>query len=208
VGFEEAISVRMLYNPPGIGSLPEVTIPKGASKVDYRLNANATAEARTWKIAVTASANVSGGPAWVSSQLANLEVAPAFLLGKISMTTTERGKPARVVCKLDQKTPFAGKAKVKLLGLPVGANAPDIQITKEDKEAIFLVTTDASTPTGLHKGLFCAVTIHREPEDISQNIGSGGVLRVDAPKLSVADAKVAESVKAPAAEKKAPNKSK
>ncbi len=207
-GFEESISVKMLYNPPGIGSLPDVTIPKGANSVEYRMNATAGAETRTWKIAVTASANLPGGPAWVSSQLANLEVAPAFLLGKIRMAATERGKPVKVVCKLDQKTPFPGKATIKLLGLPVGATAADTQITKDDQEAGFLVTTDASTPTGLHKGLFCVATIHRAAEEISQNMGGSGVLRVDAPKLKIADARASEQAPPPVAEKKSLLKSK
>lgn len=207
-GFDEPINVRMLYNPPGVGSLPDVTIPKGANSVEYHLNASVGAETRIWKIAVTASAKVSGGPAWISSQLANLEVAPAFLLGKIDMTTIEQGKPARVVCKLDQKTPFAGKATVKLLGLPAGATATEAQISKDDKEAVFMVTTAANTPTGFHKGLFCAVSIHQSDEIISQNMGSGGVLRVDAPKMKVADAKVSDKTSPSVVDKKSPIKSK
>src|SRR5258708_13259619 len=147
-GFDEPITVKMLFNPPGVGSQPDVTIPKGANSVIYRLNANANADLRSWKIAVAASAKVQGATVWVSSQLAKLDIAPPFLQGKFDLTTTERGKPARVVCKLEQKIPFEGKATVKLMGLPASASAPDREITKDAKEAAFDLTTDTKPPAG------------------------------------------------------------
>mgnify|MGYP003346837202 FL=1 len=47
-GFDEPIRVQMLYNPPGVGTTPEVIIEKGANSVDYTLNANAGAQVRKW----------------------------------------------------------------------------------------------------------------------------------------------------------------
>ena len=44
--FEEPIEVQMLWNPPGINSQSEATIPKGATNVSYQLNASAGAEIR------------------------------------------------------------------------------------------------------------------------------------------------------------------
>jgi len=190
-GFDQPIDVKMLWNPPGISSQPDMTIPKGENSVLYRLNASGGADIRQWKMAVIGSAKIGNGTAWVSSQLANVTVAEPFLELKLDMAKTEQGQPVKVVAKLDQKIPFEGRATVKLLGLPSGCSAPDLTITKEDKEIAFNVTTDAKTPAGTHKTLFCSVTVMKDSEPIAHSLGSGGILRVDAPKLKVADAKTA-----------------
>jgi hypothetical protein len=62
---------------------------------------------------------------------------PPFLAAKIEMTAAEQGKAAQVLCNLDQKTPFDGKAKVKLVGLPPNATAPETEITAADKSIVF-----------------------------------------------------------------------
>jgi len=101
----------------------------------YRLNANGDAELRAWKIAVIATAPVNGAAAWVSSQLATLTVAEPFVQMKIEMASCEPGQTARVVCTLDQKVPFEGKATCQLLGLPNAVIAPDAEFTKDDKQS-------------------------------------------------------------------------
>jgi len=105
-GFDEPITLRMIYNPPGIGSANEVVIPKGETNALYRVNANGDAEIRQWKIAVLATAKVSGAAAWVSSQLAALSVAEPFVTMKIEMASTEPGQPARA-CPRTEKEPAA-----------------------------------------------------------------------------------------------------
>jgi len=189
-GFDEPITVKMLWNPPQVSSAAEVVIPKGATSVAYKLNANAKAEAHRWKIAVVAGATVKGGTAYVSSQLAALEIAPAFLEGRMDLAKVERGQSARVVCQLAPKKPFAGKAVARLIGLPTGTTAADVEITSDSKEAAFEVATTDKTPTGLTKNIFCNVVITQDAEPISQNIATGSFLRVDAPKAKPA-AKVA-----------------
>ncbi|MEA2707545.1 MAG: hypothetical protein QOF78_146, partial [Phycisphaerales bacterium] len=144
------------------------------------LNASGDAAAKKWKICVLGSADANG-PVWVSTQLAEIEVAPAMLGGKIEMAAGERGKPVQVLCKLEQKKKFDGKAKIELLGLPPNATAPPKEITAADTEVIFDVTTTDKTPTGQHKSLFCAVTMTQSNEPIQQTIAGGGVLRIDAP---------------------------
>src|SRR5204862_5792710 len=60
-GFDEPITVKMLWNPPGVSSLPDMVIPKGATTVAYKLNATNKAEVRKWKTAVIAGATVNRG---------------------------------------------------------------------------------------------------------------------------------------------------
>jgi hypothetical protein len=208
-GFDEPITLRMIYNPPGVGSANEVVIAKGETNALYRLNANGDAEVRAWKIAVLATATVNssgagvppanGAPAWVSSQLAALRIAEPFVTMKIEMASTEPGKPARVFCNLDQKVAFEGKADCKLLGLPNGATTSDATFTKDDKQVVFDVATTTATPVGQHKSLFCAVTIMKDGEPIAHSLGGGGCLRIDPPKPAATEVASAKPAEKPAA---------
>jgi hypothetical protein len=190
-GFEEPITVKMVWNPPGLSSLPDMTIPKGSNSVIYRLNAAGNAELRTWKTAFIGQATIRGGTAYVSTQLAPLEVAAPFVEGKIELTTIERGKTGRLVCKLEQKVPFEGKATVSLVGLPAQVTARDVEVTKDDAEAVFEVVVDEKARPGLTKNLFCSLTITRHGEPIVHTIAPGGILRIDEPRVKLSDARPA-----------------
>jgi hypothetical protein len=181
-GFDEPITVKMLWNPPGVSSLPDMVIPKGATTVTYKLNATNKGEVRKWKTAVIAGATVKGGTAYVSSQLAELEIAPAFLVGKMELTKVERGQTAKMVCKLEQKIPFEGVAVARLVGLPNNVTAEPVEITKDSNEAVFEIVTNDKSPAGNHKNVFCNVVITQSAEPISHNIASGSVLRIDPPR--------------------------
>lgn len=198
-GFTGAIHVQMLFDPPGVGS-GRADIPGDKSEILLPLNASGGAQVRKWKIAVLGSSTMpdapkpaegqpapapgtvpAAGPVWVSSQLAELEIAPPMVIGKIEMAATEQGKPAPVLCKLDQKTKFEGKAKLQLLGLPPNATANELEISAADAQAVFNVTVDAKTPPGQHNQLACVMTLTKDGEPIVQTVSSGGVLRVDPP---------------------------
>jgi len=185
-GFDEPITIKMLWNPPGVTSPPDVVIPKGANSVDYKLNASNKAEVRKWKTAVIASATVQGGTAYVSSQLAELEISAPFVAGKIDLTKVERGQPGKLICKLEQKISFTDQAVARLIGLPANTTAQDVEITHETKEAVFEIVTTDKSPLGSHKNVFCHVIISREGEPITNILAQGSVLRIDAPRaLSV-----------------------
>jgi hypothetical protein len=181
-GFDDPINVKMLWNPPGVGSQSDITIPKGASVGNYQLNATVNAEPREWKIAMIASATVKGGQLHVASQLTQLEIGEPFVTGKIQTLAASPGETPKLVCKLEHRKPFEGKATLKLMGLPDKIAAPEVQITAEDKEAVFELKIDPKCPLGSHKQLFCAAEIKANSQSIPHNIGAGGVLRVVPPK--------------------------
>ncbi len=188
-GFDEPIKVINLYNPPGTGSTPDITIPKGEKSAAYQLNANAGAATKTWKIAFLGSATVQGGTAYASTQLADLEVAPAFVSGKITQTNTIVGTPVKLVCALDQKTPFEGRAEVKLMGLPAGTTAEPKFITKDDKEIVFDVITATNAVKGMHRTIFVAMNLKLKGQDLTQTFASSGALRIDPTRQQLAEAK-------------------
>lgn len=180
-GFTKPITVRMLWNPPGIGSSTTVTIPESQQEVIYPINAGAKAQTATWKIVVLGEADDDKGKVVVASKPTPLTVAAPYLGMSIAMTAVEQGKEAEVVCKIEQSTPFEGKATVKLLGLPAKVTAPEKEITKDDAEVIFPLTVAADSPAGKHGNLFCQVTIMKGDAPIVHSVGGGGVLRIDPP---------------------------
>lgn len=178
--FKGPISVRMLFNPPGVGAAAAVDMTADKDEVDYPISANGNAPPHKWKICVLGEADVNG-PMWVSSDLTDLEVAEPFMDMKIDMAAAEQGKPCSVLCHVDNRTKFDGKATVKLVGLPPNATTTDMQIGPDDKQVVFAVNTAANTPVGSHGSLFCQVTVTKDGEPIVHNLARGGVLRVDAP---------------------------
>src|SRR5262249_7137270 len=179
-GYNEAITIIPLFNPPGVGSTGSAGIPPGPKETFFSLDANTGRPVRKWKYVVLGVANVGNGPIWVSSQLATLEIAPPFVAFNLERAAAEQGKTTEMFCKVQQTTPFQGPAKVSLIGLPPKVTAPEMQITKDTKEFAFNLTIDKSSPPGQHKNLFCQLVITQNGEPIMHNVGSSE-LRIDLP---------------------------
>lgn len=188
-GFDEPINLKMIWNPPGVSSSSDITIAKGASNAVCTLNAAGNAELRKSKVAVIGWATVNGGSVYVSTPLTTLETAEPYVSGKIETVSISPGQSAKLVCKLEQKKAFEGKATVRLMGLPDKITAPEVSITKDDKEATFTVAVDPKCNNGSHKNLFCYVEVLEQDQPIPHNIASGGVLRVIPPKKGPAEVK-------------------
>lgn len=207
-GFDGPVTLRMLWNPPGVGAASSVKVEKGQTEAAYPINAAANAEPRTSKICIVAQADTGQGPVWVSTQLVDLTVAEPYVKGAIQMAATEQGKPAQVLCKLEQLRAFEGEAVVRLLGLPPKTETAEQTITSASEQVVFEVSTAADTPARQHKGLLCEVVVMQAGQPIVHRIAQGGVLRVDkprpAPKPEAEAAKPAAQAKKPQAKPAAP----
>jgi hypothetical protein len=179
-GFTAPITIYSLFNPPGVGSASAVTIPANQNETVLPMNAAGNATVRKWKTAVLGMADAGKGPVWVSSQLATIEVAPPLVALNMERTASEQGKDTELFCKVQLNTPFEGKAKVKLYGLPPKVTTPDIEISKETKEIAFKLTVDKTSPAGQHRNLFCQVIFTQNGEPIVMNTGYSE-LRIDVP---------------------------
>jgi len=193
--FDEPIELHMVWNPPGMSSQSEATIPKGATNVFYQLNAGGGAETRAWKIAILGHAKVDGGELYASTQLAQIEVAPPFLSGKIETTWLNPGKSAELTVNLKQLKPFEGKAAIRLVGLPENVSVADREITSADQEVVFKLQANENCPTGSHKNLFCAVDVQQNGQVIPHTIAQGGILRIVPPKKDAPNVAAAEKKK-------------
>jgi hypothetical protein len=188
-GYEGPINVKMMWNPPGVGSLPDVTIPKGSNSAIYQLNAKGEVEARKWKIAVLGSntsgernADRGGGATYVSSQLTTLETAEPFVVGSVAPVMVSPGQEAKLVCKLDQRKPFEGKARVHVLGLPEKITASEAFITSTDKEVVIKLNVDSTMAPGSYRNFLCSADVVHNSQVIPHNLAAGAVIRVVPPK--------------------------
>jgi hypothetical protein len=196
-GFNGPINVQFPFRPPGVGTTGSINIPEGQTEGYYPLNADGNAQIGKWPIFVLGSADVNG-PAWVSSQLAEIEIAQPFVTFEITRTACDQGQPAQLYCKLNQLAPFEGEAKAELLGLPAEVTAEPKTITKDTTELVFDVKTTANSPAGTHKTMFAQVTVMRANQASVGNAGGTEfqinipIVKTDAPAPAAEPAPPAE----------------
>ena len=178
-GFKGAITVFPLWTPPGMGIQGSAVIPEGQTECVLPMNAAPNAAPRKWKTAVTAVSDAGKGPVWVSSQLFTLEVTAPIVTLTMERPAVEQGAQTQLFCKVVVTTPFEGKAKVNLIGLPAKTTTTMIEITKDTKEFAFPITADKTSPVGQHN-VFAQVIIDRGGELIIGSTG-GTQLRIDVP---------------------------
>jgi hypothetical protein len=178
-GFTKAINVEFPFRPPGVGTLPNVTIPEGQNEVVYPLNADGNAMAAPWKVFALASADV-GGTGVNCSPFSVLTVSDNYVALAPERAAVVQGQATEVYAKVQIKTPFEGAAKAELLGVPNKVTAEPVEITKDTTEVRFKVQTAADSPVGRHTGLFIQVTTPKDGEAMTHNAG-GVELRIDAP---------------------------
>lgn len=179
--FKAAITIVPLYNPPGVGSASSVVIPEGQNEVLFPMNANGGAPVRKWKYVVMGSAPTATGPVWVSSQLATIEIAPPYMGLTFERGAVEQGKETQIFVKIANTKPFAGNARINLIGLPAKVTtAAELVINKDTKEIPFPIKTEPTAPAGIHRNLFCQIIVMENGEPVVHNIGATE-LRIDVP---------------------------
>ena len=179
-GWDEDISVQFPFRSPGIGATTSVKLPKGQTEVLYPISANGNAAVGKWPVYAMASANVNG-TAWTSSQMATLEVADPYVGLALQRATVELGQETEIVVDVKVLKDLAGPAQVQLVGLPHKVTAEPLEVTKDTKELIFKVKTEADSPAGNHKNIFCTVVVTENNEPITHARVGNTELRIDKP---------------------------
>jgi hypothetical protein len=205
-GFDEAINLQFPFRSPGVGTTYQITMPKGTSEVSYPLNANGGAEIGKWPMVVIGVSSFKG-PAWTSTQMAELEIAEPFVTAELARVSMDQGESTQLICKLNQLKPFEGEATAEILGFPANIviDSPK-QFTKDTTELVFNIQTTDQSPIGKHGGVFCRVTITQNGEPIVSRAGNG-LLQINKPKPPVTPPAVAANpdAKAPPAQPGAGN---
>ncbi len=180
-GYAEKVTVRNLWNPPGISGPVSVEIPGDQSEILYELNASADAAVAEWQLCILAEANTPQGTVLVASALTPLKVAEPYITMTLDLAATEQGKSTSMIAKIETPHPFEGSATVELLGLPHGATSPPLTITKDQTALTFPITVVADAKVGKHNGLFCRVKVPELGTTILHQTAMNSTLRIDAP---------------------------
>ncbi len=178
-GFNGPITVRMLWNPPGIGS-GTLELPPDKSEGGLPLNAAGNATVGTWKIALTATTDGGGAPIEVATSLVPLQVAEPFVEFAVQKSRTEQGKGVEVVVRVTQRTPFDGEIQAQLLGLPGKVAAAPLPVTKDTQELKYALDVPPDAPPGEHNTLFIHADVPLGGGAVAHNSPAGQLI-VDKP---------------------------
>ena len=200
-GFNQAIAIRMLYNPPGIGSSGSISIAADKNEAEIPLTANGSAAIGTWPIVVTGSAQVGNGRVELATQMADLTISDSYMTLAFEKTAGELGQQTQLQVSVENKIEFEGEATVELLGLPANTStaAEPLKIKKDTADLLFPITIAENAKPGTYKSLVCRVIVTQDGEPVPHTLGTGE-LRVDTP----LPPKVAAPTPAPVAKPAAP----
>ncbi|BCX49716.1 serine protease [Haloferula helveola] len=196
-GFNQKITLRMLWKPPGIGAQDTVAMEGDKSEATYEINATPEAPAGEWKICILGEAETPKGPVIVSSEFVVLRVAEPWLTASIDLGATEQGRDTAVVCKLEQSREFEGTATAELVGLPHGTSTAPLEFQKGVESLTFPVTVAPDAAVGKHSGLFLRIRIPDGGGEVLHQCAQGGTLRIDKPRPAAPEKKDEPKKEAP-----------
>ena len=179
--FTAPITVRIQTRPPGIGAKGTISIAKDKSTAYYSLTANGGTSIGSWDIAVQGESDSGKGICLASSKLTPILVEEPYLTMKINMGAIEQGKEGELLCDLEIKRPFVGKANLSIRGLPPFVTTTDIEFDANTTQISFPIKTEAKARPGITKNLFCFAKIPFKGEKITHTVGQGGQIRIDKP---------------------------
>ena len=181
-GFNPAIAIRLLYNPPGIGSSGSISIPADKNEAEIPLTANGGAAIGTWPIIVTGSAQVGNGRVELATQMAELTISDSYMTLAFEKTAGELGQQTQLQVGVENKIEFEGEATVQLLGLPANTstNTEPTKISKDTADLLFPITIDEKAKPGTYKSLVCRIVVMENGEPVMHTLGTGE-LRIDKP---------------------------
>ncbi len=176
--FDGPIALRMLYNPNGVSSQGQVTIPAGQTEATLAMTANAAAQLGSWPIAVLGQADLNGRNCEMSTQIAQLEIAEAFFALNFPTGNLEQTASLRYPVDITVKQAFEGDGSAELLGLPPGVTAAPAVFSAASTTIQFDLQAAENARLGRFEGISCRLTIRAHDEPIVHILG-GGSLRVD-----------------------------
>lgn len=181
-GFEGAVSLRTLYNPPGVGINNSRKIAKGNAETTIPITANGNAAIGQWPLIMVASFGTSNGTAQIATNEIMLDVQDSLFKYDFPRAAAEQGTESEIAIAMQVLGEYEGEAEVQLVGLPNGVSSPEpIQpITPESEAVRFPIVVDAKAKPGKHKTLNVQSRVKVGDEVIVQTTGTGE-LRVDEP---------------------------
>lgn len=177
-GLDADIPVRLLYNPPGIGSSGSIKIPKGQNEAKIPVTANGSAAIGEWPI--IAYASVGGNE--IATEPRKLEIADKIFTFEFPKTSAELGATAEVLVDVEVGREFQGTCEVELVGLPAGVvcEKPKTEIKNDTEQVSFPIKIEEKARVGQHKTLVVRATI-TDPKGLIKQTQGTGTLQIDKP---------------------------
>lgn len=192
-GFAGGVDFQAVFPPDGshgLGLPPKATIPAGETDAVLRISSNSAPGKVPLYVNATThpdqnrNGNFMGAEVIrVSSEIIWVTVADPFVEMTSVPQSVRRGGRTKFNFAITQKSPFEGKATVRLLGLPKGVKVvePLPVITKDEKEVVFDIEATDEALLGPVSGLTCELIVTTSGQEVRQRSGNG-TLRID-PKL-------------------------
>ena len=186
-GFDAPVEFQCDWVSPGVTVQPTTTIRAGESDGLLRITGEANAPLGRCPLVVTASTTrddldpyLGTGRIRVSSEIVDLMIAEPFVELASQPESVRRGEQKRYVWSVQQKSPFEGTARVRLLGLPKGVSVLEQfpVLTHTSKEIAFNIQATDEALLGSVRGMSCEVIVQAGGQEIRQRTGSG-TLRID-----------------------------
>ena len=186
-GFNEPVEFQCDWVPPGVSVQPATIIPAGESAAVLRITGESNAPLGKCPLVVSATtvredldAYLGTGRIRVSSEIVDLAIAEPFVELASQPEAVRRGERKKYVWSIQHKSPFAGTATVRLLGLPKGVSVRDPQptFTGDSKEIAFEIEASSEALLGNVRGIGCEITVQAAGQEIRQRTGNG-TLRID-----------------------------
>ncbi len=190
-GCDEPLEIQCELAPAGVGTPPAEIIPSGESQALLTVTAAANASVGSGPLYVMVTTtqsrggvsgdNVSGAERIrVSSDVVNLEVSEPYVSFSSEPQSVRRGERIAYRWAVKQLRPFAGRASVHMLGLPVGVTAvgPEPTIDQTSSEVLIELEARDEALLGMVNELACNVQFTVDGGDVRLRTGSGR-LRID-----------------------------
>jgi hypothetical protein len=181
-GFDEKVSFRTLYNPPGVAINNSRSIDKGKTEVEIPITANGSAAMGTWPIIFVATYSSKTGSAVTSTPPIELVVENSLFKYEFPKAAGELGSEISVTIPIEVLRDYSGEAEVELVGIPAGVTSPAAtqKISTDSESVTFPLVIDSKAKVGTHKTLNCQSRVKRDGETIIQINGTGEI-RIDKP---------------------------
>ncbi len=169
-GFENAIAVRTLYNPPGVSTNQSRSIRKNELEAKIPITANAKARTGEWQIVFLGKTSINGNVE-SSTQLMTLQIVQPFFDLKIPSLTVHQGETVEMTVALEHRSSFSGEAELELLRLPAGVTAKKTIASAGEDSVTFQLQVAKDARVGRHRGVACQVKLTVNDESVAYRQG-------------------------------------
>ena len=170
-GFNGNVRLELPFKPPGIGA-STVEVKGDQSEAVVPLSASSNAEVKDWQITVAATVRAGSGDkkdlsaiakrsargSWIASRPVTLSVVEPLVELAAEKASVEQGQEAKIIFKATKPVGFEGTAKVRLMGLPVKTEAPELDLAAGKESIEFPIKVAADAPAGKHN-VFCRIEV-------------------------------------------------